>query len=260
MERYNYPAPEIQDRSFSNHQDFHPLHGKLQFPAIRLLIFPDLISIANKMPLEVEFSLRVSASLVQKEQRLIHQEMEQSISMKNTGKILWVIAVFFASAWAQTENVQVPAIQGVYIITYRSPAHVRSSSPEVFHAAASDIRKTLADKGVRIVQDRERGFIENESKMSTGNMTMLAKESGAGSLLFVTVDRPTTKWIKLVLRAYDLDGSLLWEENVDSGMSAMSGGSGYKKCFEKLEKVIAKRIGGPGLPADAGVNLLKENP
>ena len=42
---------------------------------------------------------------------------------------------------------------------------------------------------------------------------------------------------------------------MDSGMSAMSGGTGYKKCFEKLEKVLSKRIGGPGLPANAGMNL-----
>ena len=69
------------------------------------------------------------------------------------------------------------------------------------------------------------------------------------------MDRPTTKWIKLVLRAYDLDGNLLWEDSMDSGMSAMSGGTGYKKCFEKLEKVLSKRIGGPGMPANAGMNL-----
>ncbi len=180
--------------------------------------------------------------------------------MRKAGSILWAFAVFCAPAWVQPENTQEPAVQGVYIITYRSPAHVRSSSPEVFHSAAADIRKTLSDQGVRIVQDTERGFIENESKMSIENMALLAKESGAGSLLFITVDRPTTKWIKLILRAYDLDGNLLWEENVDSGMSAMSGGSGYKKCLEKLEKVIAKRIGGPGLPANTGMKLGEGNP
>ena len=79
-------------------------------------------------------------------------------------------------------------------------------------------------------------------------MVKLAAEAGAGSLLFVAVDRPATKWIKLVLRIYDLNGKLLWEDSVDSGMSAMSGGTGYKKCFEKLNKMLSVRIGGPGLP------------
>lgn len=180
--------------------------------------------------------------------------------MKRAAGILSIAAIICVTAWVQAENDQEPAIQGVYFIAYRSPAHVRSSSPEVFHTAASDIRKALSDKGVRIVEDRERGFIENESKMSIENMALLAKESGAGSLLFVTVDRPTTKWIKLVLRAYDLDGNRLWEESVDSGMSAMSGGTGYKKCFEKLEKALSKRIGGPGLPADSGISRQEEKP
>lgn len=143
------------------------------------------------------------------------------------------------------------AARGVYVVAFRTPAHVRSSSPEVFHSAASDVRKILTEAKVPIVEDTERGFIENESQMSVESMTKLAGEAGAGSLLLVTVDRPSTKWIKLVLQAYDLDGKLLWEETVDSGMRAMSGASGYKTCFEKLNKKLPVRIGGPGLPVSA---------
>ncbi len=147
--------------------------------------------------------------------------------------------------------------KGVYIIAYRTAAHVRSSSPEIFHTAAADIRKILTDGKVWIVEDKERGFIESESLMSVESMTRLAGEAGAGSLLLLTVDRPLTKWIKVILKAYSLDGKLLWQETADNGMSGMSGGSGYKKCFETLNKKLAPRIGGPGLPvrkaADAGV-------
>ena len=171
--------------------------------------------------------------------------------MSRLGIIIGFIALSFAFAQDPIPNPSAPASRGVYVLAFRTPAHVRSSSPEVFHSAAADIRKELTDNGVALVQDKERGFIENESQMSVASMAALAKESGAGSLLFITVDRPTSKWIKLILRAYDLDGNPLWEESVDSGMSAMSGASGYKKCFEKLNKVLSKRIGGPGLPAGA---------
>lgn len=170
--------------------------------------------------------------------------------MKKASAVIWISLAFWAMAQATGENPQEQPVDGVYIITFRTPAHVRSSSPEVFHTAAADIRKMLEEKGVSIIRDSERGFIENESMMSVESMTKLAKESGAGSLLFVTVDRPTTKWIKLLLRAYDLNGNILWEESIDSGMNAMSGGSGYKKCFEKLSKVFEKRVGGIGLPVD----------
>lgn len=164
------------------------------------------------------------------------------------GILALALLVPFAASGQEAVNQNTADPKGVYVIAFRTPAHVRSSSPEVFHSAAADVRKLLTDRKVLLVEDRERGFIENESRMSVESMTRLAREAGAGSLLFVTVDRPTTKWIKLVFEAYDLEGKQLWEETIDSGMSGMSGASGYKKCFEKLNKKLPERIGGPGLP------------
>ena len=167
------------------------------------------------------------------------------------GLLLMLLVVPYVFAQEQAVDHAAAGSPSVYVVAFRTPAHVRTSSPEVFHTAAADVRKILTDGKVRIVEDKERGFIENESQMSVASMTKIAGEAGAGSLLFVTVDRPTSKWIKLVLQAYDLDAKLLWEEIVDSGMSAMSGASGYKKCFEKLKKKLPARIGGPGLPVSA---------
>ena len=171
--------------------------------------------------------------------------------MVRNGLLAMLLVVPLAFAQEQAVDRTPASVKSIYVIAFRTPAHVRTSSPEVFHTAAADVRKILTDGKVRIVEDKERGFIENESQMSVAGMVKLAGEAGAGSLLFVTVDRPTSKWIKLVLQAYDLDAKLLWEEIVDSGMSEMSGASGYKKCFEKLKKKLPERIGGPGLPVSA---------
>lgn len=140
---------------------------------------------------------------------------------------------------------------GVYVIAFRTPAHVRNSSGEVFHQAAADTRQLLTKYGVKVIEDPERRFIENESRMSVASMTTLAREAGAASLLWVEVDRPFTQWIEITLHAYDLQGTLLWGEKAGSGMGGISGGSGYRKCFEKLEKIIGARAGGPGLPVDS---------
>jgi hypothetical protein len=171
--------------------------------------------------------------------------------MVRNGLLVSLLIVPFVFAQEQSVDRTAAGAISVYVVAFRTPAHVRTSSPDVFHTAAADVRKLLTDGKVRIVEDKERGFIENESQMSVVSMAKLAREAGAGSLLFVTVDRPTSKWIKLVLQAYDLDAKLLWEEIVDSGMSPMSGASGYKKCFEKLKKKLPARIGGPGLPVSA---------
>src|SRR3954467_14676487 len=105
-----------------------------------------------------------------------------------------ILFVFLAASLAlgqEGTKVAVPtAEKNVFVIGYRTPAHVRTSSSEVFHKAMADVRALLIDHKVVIVTDAERGFIENESPMSIENMTKLAKEAGASSLLFVTVDRP----------------------------------------------------------------------
>lgn len=167
------------------------------------------------------------------------------------GLLLWALTAPIAFPQEDAPDRAAPDLKGVYVVTYRAPGHVIKSTPDVFHSAAADVRKALTAGGVVLVEDKERGFIENESKMSLESMTKLAREAGAEFLLFVTVDRPTTKWIKLTLQSYDLNAKLLWEEPVDSGMSGMSGASGYKKCFENLDKKLPKRIGGPGLPVSA---------
>ncbi len=140
---------------------------------------------------------------------------------------------------------------GVYVVTVRTSGHVRFSSPKVFHRAASDIRSWLTANGVRLIPDPVRGFIEHESPMSAKAMTAPARDAGAGSLLLVTVDRPMSQWITVTVQSYDLEGVLLWEEKVGSGTSPATGGSGYRRCFEKLRKALTARIGGPGLPIGA---------
>lgn len=178
-----------------------------------------------------------------------------------SGKLILcsLIAVCFAMSQEGARSGVVPPSKNVFVIGYRTAAHVRASSPDVFHQAMADVRRLLTDHKVAIVKDPERGWIENESPMSIENMTKLAKEAGADSLLLLTVDRPASKWIKVTVDAYDLKGIHLWQENVDSGMSPMNGTSGYKKCFEKLGKTLPARIGGPGLPVSDEVAAEKKS-
>lgn len=144
-----------------------------------------------------------------------------------------------------------PAQRSVYVVVYRTPAHVRSSKPEVFHGFATDLAAFLKEKNVPVKVDPERGTIESESAMSVSSMLNIARQVGADSLLFVSVDRPVTKWIKVVVQAYDLDGKLLWTEDA-SDAGSFSGKGGYKKTLERIQTDLTKRIGTPGLPVTTG--------
>lgn len=151
---------------------------------------------------------------------------------------------------SQQNSAAAKAEPSVYMVVFRTPAHVRNSKPEVFHGFATDLWNFLKDAGVPLKVDPERGTIESESPMSVESMLNITRQVGASSLLFVTVDRPFTKWIKVTLQAYDLDGKLLWKEEA-SDAGSMTGKGGYKKTLERIEKSLTPRLGGPGLPARA---------
>ena len=78
-------------------------------------------------------------------------------------------------------------------------------------------------------------------------MLNIARQVQANSLLFVTVDRPFTKWIKVTMQAYDLSGKLLWQEEA-SDAGSMTGKGGYQKTLKRIEASLSKRLGTPGLP------------
>ena len=133
------------------------------------------------------------------------------------------------------------------MVAVRTPAHVRYSKPEVFHGFAADLREYLKESKVPLVVDPDRGTIETESPMTVESMLNIARQLGGTSLLYVKVDRPFTKWIKVTVEAYDVDGKKLWtEEASDAG--SMSGKRGYKSTLDRIEAQLAKHLGGPGLP------------
>jgi len=152
---------------------------------------------------------------------------------------------------SQDTSAKTPSEPAVYMVVFRTPAHVRHSSPQVFHGFTHDLWSYLREKNVPLKVDPERGTIETESEMSVGSMLNIAKQAGATSLLFVTVDRPFSKWIKVTVQSYDLDGKLMWSEQA-SDAGSMTGKGGYKKTLERLQTSLARRLGGPGLPVRAG--------
>ncbi len=136
---------------------------------------------------------------------------------------------------------------GVYYVAYRTPAHVSRSSPDVFHEVANKILDFLKKSDVNVVADPERGTIETNELFSLDSLLSLTKNAGATSLLYLTVDRPATSWLKATFQCYDLSGKLLWEEHA-SASGGLSGGGAPSKVMENLRKKLSRRTGQPGLP------------
>ena len=95
--------------------------------------------------------------------------------------------------------------------------------------------------------------------MSVDSMLNIARQLGASTLLFVTVDRPLTKWIKVTVESYDADGKKLWSEESSDG-GGMSGKGGYTKTLGRIREKLSKRLGGPGLPVEPAANGAPASP
>jgi hypothetical protein len=157
----------------------------------------------------------------------------------------FLLSVVSLNAEAQTS----PAAQseGVYVVAYRAPNHIKASSPQVFHGFADDLIGYLKSREVNIFEDPERGILQTDELISVDSLLNLTKNAGAKYLLLATVDRPPTKWLKVTVQAYDLSGKVLWVEEASAG-SGMTGGGAPGKVLKTLQKKLDPRIAQPGLP------------
>lgn len=151
---------------------------------------------------------------------------------------------------------------GVYYAAFRTSAHIARSAPEIFHGVSQDLLDHLKSKGVFIVADPERGFLETSDQMSSESMLRLAKLAGASFLLLVTVDRPAAAWIKITVQSFDESGKQLWEESADK-KSGLNGKSAPHDVGEKIKSKLAAHIGKEGLPIDparSGISSTSPSP
>jgi hypothetical protein len=63
--------------------------------------------------------------------------------------------------------------------------------------------------------------------------------------LYVAVDRPLSKWLKVTVQCYDMAGHRIWQE--DAAVGGLSGGKGERATLHKLREELDRRLGQPGL-------------
>lgn len=143
---------------------------------------------------------------------------------------------------------QAPRLQeGSYLFIQRTHGHVKFSDPETFHRAAKAMKELFRQQNISIVEDPLRGTVETSEEFSLPSVLKLARDAGATHLLYVRVERPVTKWLKIRVQCYDLNGRMLWEEEASHGGGWNSSGS-LKKITADLGRRLSQRAGGPGLP------------
>jgi len=152
-----------------------------------------------------------------------------------------------APALAQVAGAQSP--QTTFVFFQRTRAHQRSSTPQAFKQVVDDIQEYLRTNGVAAVMDAN--VSSSGEQVPFFAVQQMARDAGASYLLNVVIDRPPTKWLKVIVRCDDVAGRPLWEEQADSGRawaSASAIAKGTQNALHKLHEELNTRLGQPGLP------------
>jgi hypothetical protein len=136
----------------------------------------------------------------------------------------------------------------VFVFVQRTDRHGKYSKSDVFHNATNDLLEYLKGKNVAIAVDEFGGRTYAESATPMETVFNIAREAKARSVLYVTVDRPKTKWIEITAQCYDISGNSMWKEEASNGNGDMSGGQGLKTAEKRMSERLEKHVGQEGLP------------
>ncbi len=137
--------------------------------------------------------------------------------------------------------------QKVFVFVQRTDRHAKYSSPEVFHNVLNDLLEYLKTKNVAIAVDEFGGRNHAEGATPLDTIFNIARDAKATSVMYVVVDRPMTKWLKITVQCFDMNRKQLWQEEASSG-GGLSGGHGFEVSTKKLHAQLDKRLGQDGLP------------
>lgn len=133
-----------------------------------------------------------------------------------------------------------------FVFAQRTKGHIKHSKSEVFHRVVDDVYSYLATKDVALAKDEFGGRTHAEDEVPISTVLHIARDANATYVLYLIVDRPVTKWIRVTVRCYDLSGKQLWEDSAaDAG--GLTGGHGLRVTLDRLHRLLDKRLGQPGL-------------
>jgi biopolymer transport protein ExbD len=137
--------------------------------------------------------------------------------------------------------------QKVFVFVQRTDRHAKYSSPEVFHNLLDDLLDYLKTKNVAIAVDEFGGRNHAEGATPLDTIFAIARDAKASGVMYVVVDRPVTKWLKITVQCFDMSQKQLWQEEASSG-GGLSGSHGFEVSTKKLHAQLDKRVGQAGLP------------
>lgn len=156
--------------------------------------------------------------------------------------IAFLLLIAVVPATAQ-EDPTSPA-DTVFVFVQKTSGAANFGSRQLFEHVVNDLQAYLkANKIASVIRTED---FSSGVALPLSAVQEMARNANATYLLYVVVDRPVTKWLKLTVECYNASGQPIWAEEA-SAQKEFSRGKGERDTLEHLHKKLDARIGQPGL-------------
>lgn len=156
-----------------------------------------------------------------------------------------IILLILITAAPVPSQVNPISSEHVFVFVQKTSGVARFSSPQLFQHVVDDLQEYL--KAHEIANAIRTDDLSSGVALPFSAVQEMARNSNATYLLYVMVDRPVMKWLKVTVTCYDVSGRLIWSEESSTGKE-LTRHKGEHDTLKELHQKLGQRLGQPGLP------------
>src|SRR6201984_3613293 len=137
-----------------------------------------------------------------------------------------------------------PTADTVFVFIQKTSGAANFGSQHLFEHIVNDLQGYL--KSNKIASVVRTDDFSSGLALPLSAVQEMARNVNATYLLYVVVDRPVMKWLKLTVECYNASGQSLWTEEASAAKEFFRG-KGERDTLQHLHKKLDARIGQPGL-------------
>ena len=141
-----------------------------------------------------------------------------------------------------------------FVFVQKTSGVSKLGSPQLFPQVVDDLQRYL--KAHEIANIFRTDDLSSGVEMPLYAVQEMARNSHTTYLLYVSVDRPTMKWLKIIVTCYDLSGHEVWRDESSAGKEFLRH-NGEQNTVKQLYRKLDQRLGQPGL---LSVTLASQQP
>src|SRR5262249_27635823 len=154
------------------------------------------------------------------------------------------LLLVIASASVRAQGNSISSEQTTFVFIQKTSGVARFSSHKLFEHVMDDLQEYL--KTHEIANVLRTDDLSSGVEVPLFAVQDMARRAHATYLVYVIVDRPKMKWLKVTVACYDSAGQQMWTDESSAGKELLRH-SGEQDTLKQLHQKLDQRLGQPGL-------------